>query len=243
MKILSLYKKDAVTRDVEPVAELELVPGFGIAGDGNAREGSFRQVLLASKPHIDAFGIEDAVFKPNIIVDGIIEDWPSGTAVRTSCGIELRLVYACEPCFQLDEQVPGLSKKVHGRRGRLAVVTGGGILRIGDELTSVFHAFPVIPEDVFERVGYFVRQVPAGKVVTFEILRLACGLNKANMRVMPLYLKRNLGKAPVHRVVTSSGALIEQHFPGQCAFLQDEGVSMSGDAVPSLHHVFLTDLV
>ena len=111
---------------------------FGLAGDRHAKAGSHRQVLLVDAAVLAAEGLAPGEIRENLLLEGIAVDaLPAGTRLRIGPDAVLRVTGPCEPCAFVDGVRPGLRRRLEGRRGSLATVETGGVLRVGDEVTSL----------------------------------------------------------------------------------------------------------
>jgi MOSC domain-containing protein YiiM len=93
-----------------------------------------REVLLASKEHLDAVGVEPGAIRENVTVEGAdVHEWPVGQQVRLG-GAVLEITMVCDPCQRMDELRQGLRAEIDGRRGMLAHVVEGGAIALGDPI-------------------------------------------------------------------------------------------------------------
>ena len=93
-----------------------------------------REVLLASKEHLDAVGVEPGALRENVTVAGAdVQAWPVGQRVKIgSATLEITMV--CDPCHRMDELREGLRSELDGKRGMLAHIVEGGEIALGDEI-------------------------------------------------------------------------------------------------------------
>lgn len=206
---------------------VRLVAGLGIEGDVNAAQNSPRQVLIASAPVYARLGLEPCALRENFLVDGEIERLASGQVLRIGKSTLVRLTIPCEPCAKLNRVRAGLARDVAGHRGFLARVLTDGEVRVGDECAATERALPPIPLRPRERVYDLVSRIPFGRVLGFKALVKTLGLTRTYVRVIPRFLVSAPGGLPVHRVVTTDGALIPQHVHGQAGLLREEGVHLT----------------
>jgi len=93
-----------------------------------------REVLLASKEHLDALGVEAGAIRENVTVAGAdVHGWPVGQRVQVG-GALLEITMVCDPCHRMDELRDGLRSQLEGRRGMLAHVVEGGEIALGDAI-------------------------------------------------------------------------------------------------------------
>ena len=120
-----------------PHERANAVAGRGLEGCAHARAGTKRQVLFASREHLDAFGVDPGRIRENFTVDGSdVQAWPIGQRVRAGAAVfEISMV--CDPCSRMDEIRPGLQGELEGRRGMLARVVEGGEVAVGDTVELV----------------------------------------------------------------------------------------------------------
>ena len=110
------------------------IEGHGLEGCAHANPPR-REVLLASKKHLDAVGVTPGAIRENITVDGVdVHEWPVGQRVRVGEAL-LEITMVCDPCQRMDQLRPGLRAEIDGRRGMLAHVVEGGAIAVGDGVT------------------------------------------------------------------------------------------------------------
>ena len=96
-----------------------------------------REVLLASKEHLDAVGVEPGAIRENVTVEGAdVHSWPVGQRVKVGSAI-LEVTMVCDPCQRMDELRAGLRAEIDGKRGMLAHVVEGGEIELGDSIELV----------------------------------------------------------------------------------------------------------
>jgi MOSC domain-containing protein YiiM len=110
------------------------IEGHGLQGCAHARAGTKRQVLFASREHLDAVGVEPGRIRENFTVeDDDVHTWPIGQLVRAG-GALFEITMVCDPCERMDAIRPGLRAELEGRRGMLARVLETGDVTAGDEI-------------------------------------------------------------------------------------------------------------
>jgi MOSC domain-containing protein YiiM len=93
-----------------------------------------REVLLASKQHLDAVGVAPGAIRENVTVDGAdVQTWPVGQRVKVGAAV-LEITMVCDPCHRMDELREGLRAEIDGKRGMLAHVVEGGEMALGDPI-------------------------------------------------------------------------------------------------------------
>ncbi|MFN2470264.1 MAG: MOSC domain-containing protein [Gaiellaceae bacterium] len=113
------------------------VAGHGLEGCAHARAGTKREVLFASREHLDAVGVEPGRIRENFTVEGAdVHDWPIGQRVRAGSAL-FEITMVCDPCERMDEIRPGLREELEDRRGMLARVLETGEVAAGDELELI----------------------------------------------------------------------------------------------------------
>jgi MOSC domain-containing protein YiiM len=116
-----------------PLEQARAIAGQGFEGCAHANPPR-REVLFASREHIDAVGVEPGAIRENVTVAGAdVQSWPVGQQVRVGQAV-FEITMVCDPCHRMDELRPGLRQQLEGRRGMLARVVEGGDVAIGDEL-------------------------------------------------------------------------------------------------------------
>jgi MOSC domain-containing protein YiiM len=110
------------------------VEGHGLEGCAHARAGTKRQVLFASREHLDALAVEPGRIRENFTVEGDdVHRWPIGQRVRAGSAL-FEITMVCDPCERMDAIRPGLRAELEGKRGMLARVLETGDVAAGDEL-------------------------------------------------------------------------------------------------------------
>jgi MOSC domain-containing protein YiiM len=119
---------------MEPRDSVTAVEGHGLEGCAHARPGTKRQVLFASREHLDALAVEPGRIRENFTVEGAdVHRWPIGQRVRAGTALfEISMV--CDPCERMDAIRPGLRAELEGKRGMLARVLETGDVAAGDEI-------------------------------------------------------------------------------------------------------------
>lgn len=232
MKIIQLFLKEqhgaVVSRTV-----LSLQRGQGIAGDVNACVGSPRQILFVSQPFLLEFGLAPGDLSENILVDAEIERLSSGQVLQIGNDALVRLTCFCDPCSNLEKLQPGLTKRLLGKRGFLAMVVRAGMIYRGDAISLTNYQFPAIPNHAKGKFYEFLPRIPVGRVVRTPELLMALGLTKSYYRSVPTFLRKAQGKLPVHRIVGRDGSLMNKYVDCQHQTLLEEGVEVVANRVPS----------
>jgi len=109
------------------------IAGQGLEGCAHANPPK-REVLFASKEHLDAVGVEPGATRENLTVEGDdVERWPIGQRVRVGEAV-FEITMVCDPCHRMDELREGLRAELEGRRGMLARIVESGEVAVGDEI-------------------------------------------------------------------------------------------------------------
>src|SRR6266480_7514771 len=120
----------------EPHERRQAIVGEGLEGCAHANPPK-REVLFASKEHLEAVGVEPGATRENLTVEGDdVERWPIGQRVRAG-GAVFEITMVCDPCHRMDELRDGLRAELQGRRGMLARVVESGEVAVGDEVTLI----------------------------------------------------------------------------------------------------------
>ncbi len=109
----------------------------GLEGCRHARAQSRRQVLLIEEENLESLRLAPAVLKENVTTRGIdLTSLPVDTRLRLGDEVELWVMGPCHPCDLMDDIRPGLKEELRGRRGVLAWVSRGGVVRVGDRIEA-----------------------------------------------------------------------------------------------------------
>lgn len=129
---------------MEVIAEGEIFPGEGVRGDfrGALKPGrNRREVTVMRREDWDAAtrdagcnGLEWWNRRANLLVDGVDFPRTEGAMIHLGRDAVLEVTGETEPCFRMDEIVPGLlAALVPDRRGGVTTrVVAGGPIRVGD---------------------------------------------------------------------------------------------------------------
>ena len=116
--------------------QVTAIAGQGLEGCAHGNPPR-REVLLVSKEHLDALGLEPGAVRENVTVDGVdVHDWPIGQRVQVGQAL-VEITMVCDPCHRMDELRPGLRAEIDGKRGMLARVVEGGQIALGDSVNPV----------------------------------------------------------------------------------------------------------
>jgi hypothetical protein len=202
------------------------VAGLGLDGDIHADRLSPRQVLLAGAGVYADHAIGERALHENLLIDVETAQLASGTVLHIGADVLLRLMFQCESCGQLDAQQPGLSRVLGRRRGVLARVLTGGIIRPGDPVRDLGVAASGWSDDWRARVVRILDALPRGCVVDYGVLARLAGVQSSYCRALPGMLSR-LGPGYAGRAVAKDAA-------GSLARWDGAGLFDDGDEVPKL---------
>jgi MOSC domain-containing protein YiiM len=131
---------DAGTHPTVEVAEVECIPGKGLAGDRffNFKENYKGQVTFFSAEVFDdvcrrlgVSGKPPGVTRRNVITRGVDLNSLIGQVFAVQ-GIQFEGVGECTPCHWMDDAIaPGAESAMQGRGGLRARILSGGTLRAG----------------------------------------------------------------------------------------------------------------
>jgi len=221
---------------VEQRAGLELVYRSGIGGDVHRHPLGPRQVLLVAAEVQEQLGLAPDALRANIITRGIpLDDLESGTVLSLGAQASVRLTHRCEVCSHLG-RLSGIDdlRGLHGRRGYLAVVIASGRVEVSDSVGVGNVEYARVPDHVAARALWVIRQIPSGRVVPFTMLVQLVGAPRGYLRALPRLVQAAAHRGlPAHRVVASSGALLD-YVPEQLERLTLEGVSCADGQVLSV---------
>jgi MOSC domain-containing protein YiiM len=111
----------------------QAVVGGGLEGCAHANPPK-REVLFASKEHLDSVGVDPGAIRENLTVEGDdVQQWPIGQQVRVG-GALFEITMVCDPCQRMDDLRQGLRAELDEKRGMLARVVESGEVAVGDEV-------------------------------------------------------------------------------------------------------------
>lgn len=131
-QVVALWVMPRHREPIEPRPEVSAQADFGLEGDAHARAGSQRQVLLIESETLSEFRVAPGALKENITTSGIVlAALAPGSRLQVGEAV-LEITMDCAPCAFVDSVQPGLRAKLLGRRGMLARVLEGGLIRVCD---------------------------------------------------------------------------------------------------------------
>jgi hypothetical protein len=132
--VVSLQVCPGHRKPMQPKESVEALTALGLKGDVHAIEESTRQVLFFDQETLQKLGLTPGQVKENITTAGIIlAHVKQGQHLRVGNAV-LQITKPCSPCNRMDEIRPGLQEELRGRRGVLARVLQGGMIRVGDPI-------------------------------------------------------------------------------------------------------------
>jgi MOSC domain-containing protein YiiM len=118
------------------VESANVIARFGIEGDRHGTSEGVRiarQVLLMDEETLKSFGLSHGEVRENITTSGIdLHLLEQGQKLALGDEVVLRITGHCEPCTRMDEIRPGLRLEIDKKRGMLAYVVEGGVIKVGD---------------------------------------------------------------------------------------------------------------
>jgi hypothetical protein len=187
--------------------------GIGIDSDLHADPLSPRQLLLASSGAYADFGLPVHALRENLLIDADTAQLASGTVLQIGAEVRLRMMFQCEACGRLDAIEPGLAARIGGRRGMLARVLTGGVVRQGDDLRNLGVLAQPWPEDWRERVRRVLDAVPPGSVLEYRHLARLAGIQSSYCRAFPRLLAK-LGDHYAAKAVASQSPVLLPRWNG-----------------------------
>ena len=137
-RVVSLQICPGHRKPMSPLESAEIIGNLGIRGDMHAIADSSRQVLLIEQETLDALRLSPGDVKENISTSGIsLMTLASGSKLRLGPEVVIEITKPCSPCSRMEEVRPGLLKELEGRRGMLARVVTGGLVRRGDAISPI----------------------------------------------------------------------------------------------------------
>jgi MOSC domain-containing protein YiiM len=116
-----------------PVREATVLENLGLRGDVHALPDSSRQILLIEKETLDDLQLLPGQIKENITTTGVnLMSLTMNDRLLLGGEVILQVTKACSPCSRMEELRSGLRTELAGRRGMLARVVKGGVVRVGD---------------------------------------------------------------------------------------------------------------
>ncbi|TXF99140.1 MOSC domain-containing protein [Massilia arenae] len=202
------------------VDSMRLLAGSGAEGDRHLDPLSPRQLLLASCTSYAALLLPPQALRENLLLDDDVDRLPSGTVLQIGDEAKVRLMFACEACGRLDLHGERLAARIGARRGVLARVVEGGVIRPGDPVRDLGQGFASWPDDWRLRIAQVLDALPAGAVVEYAQLARLAGIQSSYCRAFPRLL-RGLGAAYAHKAVAARTLTSQPRWTGAGLFDHD----------------------
>ena len=167
------------------VESAQALAGLGLEDDIHLDACSPRQLLLASAAVYEEYSLPAHALRENLLIDLDTASLASGTVLRIGAHACIRTMFQCEACGQLDAIRPGLARKIGARRGVLARVLAGGVIRPGDAVHDLGLLRRPWPDDWRERVQRVLDAVPQDAVVEYAQLARLAGIQSSYCRAFP----------------------------------------------------------
>lgn len=172
------------------IKQVRAIAHVGLERDRHADPTSPRQLLIAGSLVYQELNLSATVLRENLLLDFPTEQLASGDLLRIGTDVVLWLTFQCESCNHLERHQPGVVKALGNRRGMLARVVSGGMIKEGDRVQSTRSLIPPISNDWKERVLAVMRAVPPGYVIEYRQLAELAGVAKAYCRAFPRVLSK-----------------------------------------------------
>ncbi|MFC5478223.1 MOSC domain-containing protein [Massilia suwonensis] len=189
-RVVGLAARTSKAAPIESAPSLRLLAGTGIVDEVHADPYSPRQLLLASRTAYEAFSLPPHALGENLLLDIETARLTSGTVLQIGGDVRLRMMFQCEACCQLDAAQPRLAQRISNRRGVLARVLTGGVIRAGDAVHDLGVLEQPWPDDWRERVRRVLDAAPEGSVVEYRVLSRLAGIQSTYCRAFPRLLAR-----------------------------------------------------
>lgn len=199
------------------VACADAIEARGLLGDAHAGRLSPRQLLLAGEGVYRDFALPMHALRENLLLDAETAGLASGSVLRIGSDVLLRLMFQCEACGKLDACRPALSRDIGLRRGVLARVLRGGVIRPGDAVRDEGLLLPAWSDDWRARVIQVLDAVPPGSVIEYRDLARLAGIASTYCRGFPRMIAR-LGPAYANKAVPAQSALPYPRWRGDGLF-------------------------
>ena len=132
-KVVSIQLCVGHRKPMMPVESTEVLEGLGLRGDRHAIAESTRQILLIEEETLDALDLKRGEVKENITTRDLkLTSLERGKKLQVGEAAILEITKPCTPCGRMDEIRNGLQAELAGRRGILAKVLHGGVIKVGD---------------------------------------------------------------------------------------------------------------
>jgi hypothetical protein len=195
------------------VDHARLIAGAGIEGDVHADPLSLRQLLIADEATYRDLRLPAHALRENLLVSFDTSTLRSGTLLRVGSEAMLWLTFQCEACGHLNNHRADLSKVIGIRRGMLARVIRGGVIRGGDAITNLGPLLPPWSDDWRDRVRKVLDAVPRHLVIEYKQLARLSGVPSSYCRVFPRVI-RDFGATYVKKALPKQGMMSKARWDG-----------------------------
>jgi MOSC domain-containing protein YiiM len=150
-RLVGIYTASVAAKPLEANASVRAIEGVGLEGDRYAtaagtysdRPGPHRQVTFVEREVVAAVNEEAGVelgedeTRRNLVTEGVPLQHLIGQTFRVG-DVVFRGIKSAPPCAHLERLTrPGVRAALENRGGLRAEIVQGGVLRIGDEITTV----------------------------------------------------------------------------------------------------------
>jgi len=199
------------------VQSVEAISGKGLANDSHADALSPRQVLIASSQAYADLDLPAHSLRENLLVDCDTSALVSGTVLQIGERVRLWLTFQCEACGHLNVHNKSLSRDIGNRRGVLARVLEGGLIRAGDHVRVLGQFLPEWSDDWRLRIARVLNAVPQNAVIEYRQLARLAGVPSSYCRVFPRFI-RTLGPAAVRKAIPGTAKSSKPRWQGESIF-------------------------
>lgn len=207
------------------VDSMLLVAG-GAEGDRHLDLLSPRQLLLASSASYATLGLAPQALRENLLLENDIDHLPSGTVLQIGAEAKIALMFACEACGRLDLHGEHLAARIGARRGMLARVLEGGVIRHGDPVRDLGQRLAPWPDDWRLRIARVLDAMPPDAVIDYAQLARLAGIQTTYCRAFPRLL-RALGPDYSDRAIAARAVSSRPRWTGAGLFAVDATTPIS----------------
>lgn len=148
-RVQALFLAQERGTPMKQVPEAVAIAERGFEGDRHAKRkaGGKRQLLLLDEASLRGLRLEAGTLKENVVVSGVpLETLPPGQRLALGGEVVVELTGPCVPCSKVEKIRPGLLEESWGRRGQLARVLRGGVVREQDAV-ALLDVNPDVPRN------------------------------------------------------------------------------------------------
>ena len=137
-QVVSLHLNEVPREPLRSVDSATFEAGHGIEGDRHYTSKIDRQgyqVLLVAEETLKELGLAPGIVRENVTTTGIpLDSLGPGRRIFLGDQVLLQVSKPCAPCSRMDEVRQGLRQDLEGRRGMLASIIQGGLVRVGADV-------------------------------------------------------------------------------------------------------------